>query len=138
MTKTPPETAPPGQNPPAKARRPATKSQDKKILKQVMEGLSDAKGENPVILDLRKLTSMADYFVIAHGTNDRQVQAMAREVERRLHESFERKPLHVEGVGPAQWILMDYGDFIVHLLLAAKRAHYDIEGIWADAPRVEL
>ena len=103
-----------------------------------MEGLSDAKAENPVILDLRKLTSMTEFFVVAHGTNDRQVQAMAREVERRLREAFDRKPIHVEGMGPAQWILMDYGDFIVHLFLAAKRHHYDVEGIWADAPRVEL
>lgn len=137
--KTPPrEAEPAGKEPAMKARRPAVKSQEKKILKQVLEGLSDAKAENPVVLDLRKLTSMTDYFVVAHGTNDRQVQAMAREVERRLREAFDRKPLHVEGMGVAQWILMDYGDFIVHLFIAAKREHYDIEGIWADAPRVEL
>lgn len=121
-----------------KGRRVSSRSQDKQILRQILEGLADAKAENPVILDLRKLTSMAEYFVLAHGSNERQVAAMAREVERRLRESFDRKPLHMEGLNVAQWVLMDYGDFIVHLFLAEKRAHYDIEGIWADAPRVEL
>lgn len=137
MTKTP-RCTDAAEAPPARGRRPAAKGQDRTILRQILEGLSDVKAENPVILDLRKLTSLADYFVVAHGGNERQVQAMAREVERRLIEAFDRKPLHVEGATAGQWVLMDYGDFIIHLFLAAKRAHYDIEGIWADASRVEL
>jgi ribosome-associated protein len=137
LTKTPRSTDAP-EAAPARSRRASAKGQDRKILEQILEGLSDIKAENPVVLDLRKLTSLADYFIVAHGSNERQVQAMAREVERRLVEAFERKPLHVEGATAGQWVLMDYGDFILHLFLAAKRTHYDIEGIWADAPRVEL
>ena len=138
MTKSPRSTE--GSAAPAapKGRKPATRGQDRKILEQILEGLSDAKAENPLILDLRKLTSLADYFVVAHGTNERQVQAMCREVERRLVEGFGRKPLHIEGTQAGQWVLMDYGDFILHLFLAGRREHYNIEGIWADAPRVEL
>jgi ribosome-associated protein len=138
VTKTPLDLDIAGPETKKKTRRPSGKSQDKKLLQQVLLGLSDIKAEDLLILDLRKLTSMTDYFIVAHGTNDRQVAAMAREVERRLQEAFDRKPLHVEGLPAAQWVLMDYGDFIVHLFLAEKRKHYDIEGIWADAPRVEL
>ena len=111
---------------------------DTDILKCALAALDGTKAVEPAILDLRKLSSMADYFVIAHGTNERQVQAMAREVERQVQEEFGIKPRHVEGVGAAHWILIDYGDFIVHLFSEEKRGYYQIEKIWIDAPRVEL
>lgn len=111
-------------------------SADGALLKAFLEALADAKAEDPVILDLRGLTAMTDYFVIAHGRNSRQVQAMARSIEEKLHTELKRKPHHVEGLGPAQWVLMDYGDFIAHLFLEDKRAYYGLERIWMDAPRV--
>ena len=119
-------------------RRPLVRLREKKIVQAALEALEDLKAENPVVLDLRKLTSMTDYFLVAHGTNDRQVQAMARAVEGRLAEVFEVKPHHIEGLAAARWVLMDYGDFIVHLFLREQREHYGIERIWVDAPRVEL
>ncbi len=109
---------------------------DGALLKAFLEALADAKAEDPVILDLRELTGMTDYFVIAHGRNTRQVQAMARSVEEKLLAEFKRKPHHVEGLGPGQWVLMDYGDFIAHLFYEDKRAYYGLERIWMDAPRV--
>lgn len=113
------------------------KADEKKTLKRLLQVLEDGKAIDPVILDLRKLTTMTDYFVLAHGTNSRQVQALSRAAEEALREGFSTKPHHVEGFSGGQWILMDYGHFIVHLFLEEKRAYYGLERIWMDAPRVE-
>ncbi len=110
--------------------------EDKEILKLVIRSLEDGKAGEPVILDLRSLTTMTDYFVLAHGTNTRQVQAMARDIEEVLKTKAGLKPHHVEGLAAAQWVLMDYGHFIVHLFLSERRGYYDLERIWMDAPRI--
>ena len=112
------------------------KAEDKKLVAAMLDALSDIKAEDPAVLDLRKLTTMTDYFLIAHGRNTRQVQAMAKAIEERLKEEFNTKPHHIEGSGQGQWILMDYGDVIAHLFLDEKRTYYGLERIWMDAPRV--
>jgi len=89
------------------------------------------------ILDLHGMASFTDYFVICSGSNPRQIQAIADEVERRLEQQG-RKPLGVEGYEHAEWILVDYGDFLVHIFSEAARAYYDLERLWRKAKEVAL
>ena len=89
------------------------------------------------MLDLREVTSFADYFVIATGTNQRQIQAMAEELQKRLRERGER-PLSMEGVNNAEWVLADYGDFIVHIFSPQSRQYYDLERLWRHGKDVPI
>ncbi len=111
---------------------------DREVLAAVMEVLDDGKAVDPVLLDLRELTAMTDYFLVAHGTNTRQVQALARSVDEALKERFKIRSHHIEGLSGGAWVLMDYGFFIIHLFLGEKREFYSLERIWMDAPRVEM
>ena len=95
----------------------------------------DTKPENVRVRHLEPVTSFADYFVIASAGNERQVQAIANAVEESLLEIGVR-PLHVEGYTGAQWVLLDYGDFLVHSLLEERRDYYGLERLWRDAPDV--
>jgi ribosome-associated protein len=114
------------------------KAKDKKMLKKVVEIIEDMKGEETLVLDLMKLTTMTDYFIIGSGTNTRQVHAVAKGIEEELHKEFDLKPYHIEGLRSSQWVLLDYGFFIVHIFLDEKRNYYNLEKIWLDAPRVAL
>lgn len=98
---------------------------------------SDKKATDLVVLDLRKVASFTEYFVICTGTSTRQVQAISDAVEEALRKNGKR-PLHIEGYSSGEWILLDYGDFIAHVFGAASRRFYDLERLWRDAPRVEV
>jgi len=91
-----------------------------------------------VIVDLRGLSDVTDFFVICHGTSDRQVAAIADTIEERLRRELGLRPSHVEGRREAEWILMDYIDFVVHVFVEDKRSFYRIERLWGDAPRLPL
>lgn len=98
----------------------------------------DKKAHDPVVLDLRGISDVTDHFVICHGTSDRQVQAIADGIERTLREELKLKPVHVEGRRSADWILMDYIDFVVHLFSEDRRGFYRLERLWGDAPRCDV
>lgn len=104
-------------------------------VREAVAAAHDTKADNVRVRYLEPVTSFADYFVIASAGNERQVQAIANAVEQRLEESGVR-PLHVEGYAPAQWVLLDYGDFLVHALLEERRDYYGLERLWRDAPDV--
>jgi len=89
------------------------------------------------ILDVHAITSFADYFVICSGMNPRQIQAIAEEVELRLKQQG-RLPLGVEGYEHAEWVLVDYGDFLVHIFSESARAFYDLERLWRRAKELEV
>ncbi len=89
------------------------------------------------MLDLREITSFTDFFVICSGGNQRQIQAIADEVGLRLKQWGEH-PLSLEGYDQADWILADYGDFLVHIFSEKARAYYDLERLWRNAKRVEV
>lgn len=92
-----------------------------------------AKGAlDTVILSVGPMLGITDAFVITSGTNDRQVRTIVEEVERQLKPDGQR-PLRVEGLDDARWVLMDYGDFVVHVFLDEVRAFYQLERLWADA-----
>jgi len=105
-------------------------------VREAVAAALDTKADDVRVRHLEPVTSFADYFVIASGTNERQVQAIANAVEERLRVKLGVKPLHVEGLPSAQWVLLDYGDFLVHALLEERRSYYGLERLWRDAPEV--
>lgn len=104
-------------------------------VREAVAAAHGTKAENVRIRHLEPVTSFTDYFVIASASNERQVQAIANAVEQRLGETGVR-PLHVEGYTAAQWVLLDYGDFLVHAMLEERRDYYGLERLWRDAPDV--
>jgi ribosome-associated protein len=102
-----------------------------------LSAASDKKALAPSILDLRAVANFTDFFLIVSGTNTRQVQAIADEVVERLKKDGTRAA-RIEGYNTAEWILVDYGDFIVHIFDDKARQFYDLERLWREAPRVEI
>lgn len=97
----------------------------------------EKKAYDLVLMEVREITSIADYFIICSGRSDRQVQSIAQGIEEKLAETG-LFPLSVEGMTRGQWVLMDFSDVIVHIFYQPLREFYDLEGLWAHAPRLEL
>ena len=106
-------------------------------VERAARAVLDKKAEDVVALDLRKVASFADYFLIATAGNVKQLVAMADSVRDVLRENG-RRPNHVEGYPRQEWILLDYGDFVVHLFTSGTRSFYDLERLWGGAVRTEL
>lgn len=102
-----------------------------------MRAAESKKASDVKVLDLRPVTTFADYFILCSGSNPRQIQAIADEVEHQLKEKGER-PKSIEGYNNAEWVLMDYGDYVVNVFSEQARAYYDLERLWRDAPPVEI
>jgi ribosome-associated protein len=99
--------------------------------------LADSKkAEDIVILDVREISSITDYFVIATGTSEPHLRAIVEEVRERLRDDFSLEPRAVDGSLQTAWVVLDYFDVIVHVMRGDVREHYDLEGLWSDAPRV--
>jgi len=97
---------------------------------------ADAKGgSDVVVLDVASVSTFCDVFVIASGRSDRQVRTMAEEVEAELRRGWDRSPLRVEGLDHGQWVVLDYGDVVVHLFDLPTRDYYTLERLWADGVR---
>lgn len=99
---------------------------------------ADAKlGDRTIVLDVSEVLSITGWFVITSGTNARQVKTIAEEVEEHVAAVSGTRPLRVEGLDSRRWVLLDYGDFVVHVFLAEERDYYDLERLWSDVPRVD-
>jgi ribosome-associated protein len=109
---------------------------DQRIVAAI-NAASEKKALNVVVLDLREIASFTDYFVIASGTNERQVQAISDEVYETLKKAGS-PAARVEGYKTAEWILLDYGDFIVHVFEDKSRKFYDLERLWRESKRVDF
>ena len=109
---------------------------DERIVTAV-HAANEKKALNTVVLDLREIATFTDYFVITSGTNERQVQAISDEVYDTLKKSGSTAA-RVEGYKNAEWILLDYGDFIVHVFDEKSRKFYDLERLWRESRRVDL
>ena len=107
-------------------------------VRLALHAAGEKKAHDVVVLDLREVASFTDYFVIASGTNVRQVQAVADAVQEQLRKQLNVKPARVEGYNSAEWVLLDYGDFIFHVFEEKSRRFYDLERLWRDAARVPL
>ena len=115
----------------------ATVELDERV-RLALHAAGEKKAQDLVVLDLREVASFTDYFAIASGTNVRQVQAVADEVQEQLRRQLGVKPARVEGYNSAEWVLLDYGDFIFHVFEEKSRRFYDLERLWRDAARVPL
>lgn len=109
--------------------------ESKKMANLAVEALEDKKAEDIRILDISNVSVLADYFIIANGTNRNQVQAMADSVEESLGKAG-FVPKQIEGYQSANWILMDYKDIIVHVFSEEDRGFYDLERIWRDGKEI--
>ena len=98
---------------------------------------ADKRGEDTLILGVGPIMLITDAFVITHGTNARQVRTIAEEVEEAIKRSGGPGPLRIEGLDDARWVLMDYGDFVVHVFLDEARRYYELERLWNDVPRLD-
>jgi len=98
------------------------------LLERAVNLVKDKKGGRPVLLDLRETSIPTSYFLVAEGDNPIHVRAIAEE----LLEKMPLEPLHVEGLAEGRWVLLDYGDFVVHIFERDARLFYDLEGLWPD------
>ena len=106
-------------------------------IRMALNAASEKKAINSVVLDLREIASFTDYFLITSGTNERQVQAISDEIVETLKKAG-TPAARVEGYKTAEWILLDYGDFVVHVFDEKARKFYDLERLWRESQRVEL
>ena len=109
---------------------------DERVL-AALHAASEKKALEPVVLDLREIASFTDYFVIVSGANERQVQAISDEVYESLKKSG-HAAARVEGYKTAEWILLDYGDFVVHVFEQKARKFYDLERLWRESKRIDV
>ncbi len=119
----------------AKAARQPVSAEEK--LETAGEALLSLRAVTPVALDMRELTVITDYFLIAHGTSNVHIRALADRVLERMEERGLRAG-GSEGYQESRWILLDYGDLVVHIFAEEEREFYALERLWSDAPRVEL
>jgi ribosome-associated protein len=99
--------------------------------------MQEKKAEEVAVLDVRDLTSFTDYFIVCTGESEPQLRTISKNIEEKLSATGIR-PHHLEGRSENGWILMDYDDFVVHVFSREKRTFYDLERLWADAPRIQV
>ena len=104
------------------------------VKKFVVEGLQEIKGQNITVLDLREIeNAVTDFFIIAEGNSNTQVNSLADSVHKVVRENVGDKPWHIEGRDNSEWVLMDYVTVVVHVFQKGIREFYDLEGLWGDA-----
>lgn len=109
-------------------------TQSSNISETIVFGIQEKKGNDIVRLDLRNIhSSVADYFIVCHAESSTQVKAIAGSVEEEVYKAFKEDPIRKEGFQNSEWIILDYGDTVVHIFKTEKRAHYGIEDLWGDA-----
>ena len=108
------------------------------IVKAAASAAMSRRAQDGVILDLRELDCFTDFFAIFSGVSDIQVEGISQAVLEELETNWEQRPWHQEGERKADWILLDYVDFVVHVFLAERRSYYNLERLWAEAGRIEL
>ncbi|MCB1125919.1 MAG: ribosome silencing factor [Verrucomicrobiae bacterium] len=110
----------------------------RKLAQRCRELAEDKKAENVVVLDLRELSSVTDYFVVASGTSEPHLRAIVDEIAERIREEYHLKPSGTEGSWQTNWVVLDYFDVIVHVMRPETREHYGLEQLWGDAGRVRV
>ena len=104
------------------------------LLENIVKGIFEKKGQNVLKIDLRKLENrITDYFIICHGSSTTQVDSICDSVDDCVRQGTGEKPMHVEGLDNCFWVLLDYGNVIVHIFLEEHRNFYNLESLWADA-----
>jgi ribosome-associated protein len=98
----------------------------------------DKKGIDLKLIDVRELSSLTDFLLLVSGRSDRQVQAIAENIRTEFKHKHDTAPLAIEGMDQGRWVLLDYGEVMVHIFQQPVREFYDLEGLWSEAPEVEL
>ena len=107
-------------------------------VKTIVRSLEDKKATDIVAIDVRGISSITDYLVIAEGAVDRHVTALAHNVQDTLKKECQQRPLCVEGESEGQWVVVDYVDVMVHIFQPETRSHYQLELLFPDAPRIDI
>ncbi len=106
---------------------------DRQLLQTAVKAADDKRAEDLMVLNMRGISLISDYFIICHGNSDKQVQAIAREIKEKAYENgFEVK--RMEGFEEARWVLIDLGDVVAHVFHRDERSYYNLERLWGDAP----
>ena len=105
-------------------------------LAKVCQAIEGKKGEDIVVLDIREISSFTDFFILCHGNNEKQVQAISNAIRDVLTKEEQTRPAHVEGYRNAAWVLLDYLDFVVHIFSEPTRRVYNLEKLWSDGTEV--
>lgn len=122
----------------SRAKSPARLTRNSKLFKTIIEAIQDKKGENIVSLDLRKIPeAVADFFIICQASNNNQLRAIGDNIEKEIKEKCGEAPFKHEGKQAEQWILIDYVNIVVHIMLPEPRKFYHLEELWSDAPAME-
>ena len=109
------------------------------LINKIIEGIEEVKGQHTTLIDLRDIeNAVAKYFIIADGTSNTQVNAIAESIKKTVSKSLHQKPWHIEGEDNSEWILMDYVDVVAHIMQRPIREYYNLEGLWADAKVMAL
>jgi ribosome-associated protein len=109
-------------------------TRNSKIFKTIIKAIEDKKGENIVSLDLRKINeAVADFFIICEASNGPQIRAIADQIEYEVKQKCDENPYHHEGKSTLQWVLIDYVNIVVHIMLPENRKFYKLEEMWSDA-----
>jgi ribosome-associated protein len=113
------------------------KSESNKLIQKIINACQETKGQDLAVLDVKEFFDLSDYFVVVSGRSDRQVQGISNRILEDLA-SINISPVTIEGLEEGQWVLIDFGNIVVHVFYEATRAYYDFDGLWARAPRVNL
>jgi ribosome-associated protein len=114
-----------------------TEASPQELAVAAARAADDKLGRDTIVLSVGDVLAITDCFVITHGTNDRQVKAIADEVQDQLATFYGVKPARVEGLDTLTWVLLDYGSFVVHVFADETRQFYELERLWKDAPQVD-
>ncbi|REL29063.1 ribosome silencing factor [Rhodohalobacter sp. SW132] len=116
-----------------------TKTADSaKLIETISEALLEKRAKNIVLLDVRELTTLTDYFIVCHGSSDTQIRALANSVTEKTKKDLGESVWKKEGMEIRRWIILDYVNIVVHIFSEEKREYYGIEKMWSDAVRTEL
>ncbi len=131
-----------GYVPQPKTMRSATKPVDKaaralQLAVAAAQTAEDNRGQDIVVLDLRELTCIFDFFVIATGSSRRQIHAMSEEIDHKLEDELNDERMGIEGYAESRWILLDYGTVVIHLFDKETREYFALEEMWAEAPKID-
>jgi ribosome-associated protein len=122
------------ERPTTRERTSGPDEENQSLIDAALDAAEEKLASDPVVLDVREFQDAFDSLVIVSGRNDRQVRAIAEEVERVVGERAGIRPLRVEGLRAAQWVALDYGDVIIHVFDEEQREYYDLEHLWSAAP----
>lgn len=122
----------------SKRKKEGKNLQAREIALLAVDYALDKKGIDLKLFDVRELSSLTDYLLLVSGRSDRQVQAIAENIKTEFKHQHDTLPLAIEGMDQGRWVLLDYGDLMIHVFQQPIREFYDLEGLWSEAPEVEL